>query len=100
MSDSAQLIKIIADILQPDDSNLRKQSEEILNTLKNEKPNELISAYLDILKGTSFSIKVPTPTKPEISQLLNSDLLFPTSHQPTTLTSGTLFNPRCKMQSK
>ena len=35
MSDSAQLIKIIGDVLQPDDANLRKQSEEILTTLRN-----------------------------------------------------------------
>ena len=55
MSDSAQLIKIIADVLQPNDPNLRKQSEDLLASLRNEKPNELIFAYLDILKGTSPS---------------------------------------------
>lgn len=56
MSDSAQLIKIIGDVLQPHDQALRKQSEEILINLRNEKPNELISAYLDILKGKYFDI--------------------------------------------
>ena len=36
---SAQLIKIIGEVLQPDDPNLRKQSENILQTLRSDKPN-------------------------------------------------------------
>ena len=35
MSDSAQLIKIIGDVLQPDDTNLRKHSEGLLLSLRN-----------------------------------------------------------------
>ena len=35
MSASEQLIKLISDVLQPDDANLRKQSEEMLNNIKN-----------------------------------------------------------------
>ena len=56
MSDTAQLIQIIRDVLQPNDQNLRKQSENLLTTLRNDKPNELICAYLNILKGTSLLI--------------------------------------------
>jgi hypothetical protein len=53
MSDSAQLIQIINDVLQANDPALRKQSEDILTNLRNEKPNELICAYLEILKGNA-----------------------------------------------
>lgn len=49
MSDSAQLLTIIANVLQPQDSNLRKSAEAILLATRNEKPNELIYAYLEIL---------------------------------------------------
>ena len=35
MSDSAQLIKIIGDIMQPDDTNLRQYSQGLLLSLKN-----------------------------------------------------------------
>lgn len=54
MSESEQLIQIINNVLQPNDPNLRKQSEEILNNLRSEKPNELVCAYLEILKGNIF----------------------------------------------
>ena len=46
MSESEQLIQIINNVLQPNDPNLRKQSEEILNNLRSEKPNELVCAYM------------------------------------------------------
>lgn len=39
MSDSAQLVQIINDVLQANDPNLRKQSEDILTNLRNDKPN-------------------------------------------------------------
>ena len=51
MSDIEQLMKIISDFLQSKDSNLRKQSEQVLLELRNTKPNELISAYLAILNS-------------------------------------------------
>ena len=51
MSDTDQLIKIISNFLQSQDSNLRKQSEQVLLELRNTKPNELVSAYLDILNS-------------------------------------------------
>ena len=54
MSDSTQLIQIISNVLQPNDANLRKQAEDLLTSLRNDKPNELIGAYLDILKGTTL----------------------------------------------
>lgn len=54
MSESEQLIQIINNVLQPNDPNLRKQSEEILNNLRSEKPNELVCAYLEILKGNIY----------------------------------------------
>ena len=56
MSDSAQLIQIISDVLQANDANVRKQAEDLLTTLRNDKPNELIGAYLDILKGIPLYI--------------------------------------------
>jgi hypothetical protein len=37
--------------LQPQDANLRKTAEGILVNLRNEKPNELMLAYLEVLKG-------------------------------------------------
>lgn len=39
MSDSAQLVQIINDVLQANDPNLRIQSEDILTNLRNDKPN-------------------------------------------------------------
>ena len=75
MSDSAQLIQIISDVLQANDANVRKQAEDLLTTLRNDKPNELIGAYLDILKGIPVYISDPTLSKQESSQLLNSDFV-------------------------
>ena len=49
MSDSEQLMKIIGDVLQPKDAALRKHSEQLLVDLRNSKPNELVTAYLQIL---------------------------------------------------
>lgn len=68
MSDTAQLIQIINNVLQANDTNLRKQSEDILTNLRNEKPNELICAFLEILKGNPSSIQATTHSNAEISQ--------------------------------
>jgi len=51
MSETQQLISIISNVLQPQDANLRKSAEGILINLRNEKPNELMLAYLEVLKG-------------------------------------------------
>lgn len=51
MSETQQLISIISNVLQPQDANLRKSAEGILVNLRNEKPNELMLAYLEVLKG-------------------------------------------------
>jgi len=51
MSETQQLISIITNVLQPQDANLRKTAEGILVNLRNEKPNELMLAYLEVLKG-------------------------------------------------
>jgi hypothetical protein len=51
MNDSEQLVKIIGDVFQSNDGSLRKQAEDTLVILRNEKPNQLICAYYDILKG-------------------------------------------------
>ncbi len=40
-------------MLQPQDANLRKQAEEILKKLREEKPNELMLAYLEILRSNA-----------------------------------------------
>jgi hypothetical protein len=49
MSDIEQLAILIGNILQPTDQNLRKQSEATLVSLRTERPNELISAFIAIL---------------------------------------------------
>ena len=42
---------LIKNVLQPADTVLRKNSEDVLVSLRNDKPNELMSAYLDILRS-------------------------------------------------
>jgi hypothetical protein len=54
MSETQQLISIITNVLQPQDANLRKEAENILLNLRNTNPNELMKAYLEILKGITF----------------------------------------------
>lgn len=100
MSDSAQLVKIIGDILQPDNPALRKQSEDILTSLRNEKPSELITAYLDILKGTPPLIQATIPKTAGTSQLPNSDSVSPTSPPHPTPTSGTSCSLNSRSPSK
>lgn len=56
MSETQQLLQIISNVLQPQDANLRKEAENILQNLRNEKPNELMLAFLEILKSTPFFI--------------------------------------------
>lgn len=56
MSETQQLLQIIANVLQPKDANLRKEAEEILKKLRVEKPNELMLAYLEILRSKSYNI--------------------------------------------
>ena len=56
MSETQQLISIISNVLQPQDANLRKYAEGILLNLRTEKPNELMLAYLEVLKGKQTSI--------------------------------------------
>ena len=56
MSETQQLISIISNVLQPQDANLRKSAEGILLNLRTEKPNELMLAYLEVLKGKEISI--------------------------------------------
>jgi hypothetical protein len=56
MSETQQLISIISNVLQPQDANLRKSAEGILLNLRTEKPNELMLAYLEVLKGKEILI--------------------------------------------
>lgn len=58
MSDIDNLIKLISDILQPDNHDLRKNAENTLALLRKEKPNELIGAFILILDST------PIPNDP------------------------------------
>lgn len=88
MNDTDQLVKIIKDVLQPNDPNLRKQSENLLTSLRNDKPNELILAYLNILKGTPSLIQDKLPSSAGTSLPPNSDSVSPTSLPPPTPTSG------------
>lgn len=88
MSDTDQLVQIIKDVLQPNDPNLRKQSENLLTSLRNDKPNELILAYLNILKGNPSFIQDKLPSNAETSPPPNSDSVSPTSLRPLTPTSG------------
>src|SRR5205809_1061291 len=59
MSEMTQLLKIIEDVLQPGNTNLRKDAENLLITLRNEKPNELMKAYLDILSSNILIYSAP-----------------------------------------
>lgn len=51
MSELDILATLISNILQPSNEALRKESEQTLVTLRNEKPNELITAFVGILDG-------------------------------------------------
>lgn len=95
MSDSAQLVQIINNVLQPNDPNLRKQSEDILNNLRNEKPNELVCAYLEILKGNTPNIQPNHPSSAETSLQVNYVSASPISPPPPTPTCGPNSCPRC-----
>lgn len=46
---------LIKNVLQPADTVLRKNSEDVLVSLRNDKPNELMNAYLEILKSKHSS---------------------------------------------
>lgn len=100
MSETAQLIQIIKDVLQPNDQNLRKQSENLLTTLRNDKPNELIYAYLNILKGNPTLIQENTHSNAEISQPHSSDSASRTLPPPPTPISGKNCSQKSKIQSK
>lgn len=54
MSETQQLLQIISNVLQSQDAALRKEAEAILQKLRGEKPNELMLAYLEILKSNTF----------------------------------------------
>lgn len=47
--------------MQPQDASLRKEAESILQKLRSEKPNELMLAYLEILKSTILAYAGNTP---------------------------------------
>jgi len=96
MSDSSQLLKIIADVLQPQDAALRKNSEQLLVDLRNTKPNELAAAYLSILSSTISLIQVEVPNNTEILQPLSSDYACPFSRPHHTQISGNNSQLKCK----
>lgn len=54
MSEIAQLIQLIAGILQGENQDLRKSSEATLVTLRNDKPNELMAAFIAILDSNNI----------------------------------------------
>lgn len=68
MSELDQLATLISNILQPNNEALRKESEQTLVSLRNERPNELMTAFIGILES-----KIYQSTHPEFS------LLFPPS---------------------
>ncbi len=91
MNDSAQLIQIIKDVLQPNDPALRKNSEALLTTLRNEKPNELIVAYLNILKRIFCVIQPKIPSNAETSLPPN----FVSASQTLLLPLTQMFGTNC-----
>ena len=54
MSELDQLATLISNILQPNNEALRKESEATLVTLRNDRPNELIGAFIGILDSNNF----------------------------------------------
>ena len=49
-----QLLVLIANILQPQDKQLRESAEGNLVGLRESNPNELMLAFLNILEGTNW----------------------------------------------
>lgn len=54
MSELDQLATLISNILQPNNEALRKESEQTLVTLRNDRSNELLTAFIGILESKNI----------------------------------------------